>query len=428
MKIAIVGYGLEGESNYRYYSCNPENEITIVDERQPEREIPGGVSTIIGPAALEELTGFDLVVRTAGWSPNKIKTNAKVWSATNEFFASCPAQIIGVTGTKGKGTTASLIASILQAAGKKVWLIGNIGKPSLDILGEISKDDIVVYELSSFQLWDLEYSPHIAVILLIESDHQDVHASFDEYVDAKSNITKYQTNNDLLVYNQENYFSRLIAETSTARLMGYPDVNTTHIRDGSFYFGEQVICSVNELKLVGRYHQENACAAINAVWNITNDPVVIKTGLSNFTGLPHRLQFVREVDGVKYYDDSIATTPSSAIADIRSFTEPKIIILGGSSKGADYRELANELTEHSITALLIGDEAARIETALKKVDFRDYEIIDNPTMEQVVQRAHNLATKGDVVLLSPAAASFGLFKNYADRGDQFINAVNNLDK
>lgn len=426
MKIAIAGYGVEGASNYRYYAADTENEITIVDQRQPIREIPEGVLTIIGQDAFENLDGFDLVVRTAGLDPSKIKTDGKVWSATNEFFAKCPASIIGVTGSKGKGTTASLITKILKAAGKKVWLVGNIGIAALDIIEDISSDDIVVYELSSFQLWDIQASPHIAVVLFIEQEHLDVHVDMQDYVNAKANITRYQSSDDVLVYNKANRYATTIAERSQARTVAYPDTQTTHVREGLFYFSEQLICSVDALQIVGRHNQDNACAAIDAIWSITQDVTVIEKGLRSFTGLPHRLKFVREVDSVRYFDDSIATTPSSAIAALRSFEVPKVIILGGSSKGSDFSELALELTRHDVKVLLIGQEAVKIAAQCQAVGFTNFEIILNPTAETIVARAHALATPGSVVLLSPASASFGLFKNYIDRGEQFVAAVEAL--
>jgi UDP-N-acetylmuramoylalanine--D-glutamate ligase len=152
VKIAIAGYGSEGESNYKYFARDKSNQIVIFDEKQPERLIPDGVDSVIGAGVFEKLDDYDLVIRTAGLSPHKIKTSGKTWSATNEFFEKCPSIIFGVTGSKGKGTTASFIASMLEAAGRKVWLIGNIGKPALDILEEIQPEDVVVYELSSFQL------------------------------------------------------------------------------------------------------------------------------------------------------------------------------------------------------------------------------------------------------------------------------------
>ena len=427
MKIAIAGYGLEGESNYRYWAADSDNNITIVDQCQPERSIPTGVNTIISQDAFEKLADFDLVVRTAGLAPRKIKTNGKIWSATNEFFAKCPAPIIGVTGSKGKGTTASLIASILGEAGKKVWLLGNIGKPALDVLKQIKSKDIVVYELSSFQLWDLEKSPHIAVILFIEQEHLDVHTNMDEYVNAKANITKYQTTNDYLIYNQVNQYAQAIASGSKAQIIGYVDEMTAHVTDGHFYYGEQKICSVNTLQIIGKHNLDNACAAIDAIWEYIQDIEVIEKGLYAFTGLPHRLQFVREVGRVKYFDDSIATTPSSAIAALRAFDGSKVIILGGSSKGSDFAELAKELTKHDVKAILIGAEANNIAKACKDNNFKNFEIIDNhPTMEVIVNRAQCLSELGGVVLLSPASASFGLFKNYIDRGEQFSAAVNKL--
>ena len=193
MNIAIAGYGIEGKANYDYWVKDPANHLTIIDERDEAsiEDLPVDAATITGEAAFEKLQGFDLVIRTAGLAPHKIKTDGKVWSATNEFFAKCPAQIIGVTGSKGKGTTSSFIASILEAAGKKVWLVGNIGTPSLTILDHIQPTDVVVYELSSFQLWDLERSPHVGVVLFIETEHLDVHLNMNDYVQAKIRLLRY---------------------------------------------------------------------------------------------------------------------------------------------------------------------------------------------------------------------------------------------
>lgn len=426
MKIAIAGYGLEGESNYRYYVADPANEIVIVDQRQPDKSIPQGAKSIIAEYALESLEGFDLVVRTAGLAPYKIKTDGKVWSAANEFFEKCPAPIIGVTGSKGKGTVSSLIASILKQAGKKVWIIGNIGVAPLDVLKEVSSTDVVVYELSSFQLWDIEYSPQTAVVLFIEQEHLDVHVDMDDYLNAKSHITLYQTSDDLLVYNQTNPFARSIAAQSKAQAVGYPDVGTAHIKDDSFFYGEQLICSVDALQLRGLHNQDNACAAIDVAWSFTNDASAIEKGLRDFKGLPHRLKLVRELDGVSYFDDSIATTPSSAIAALRSFSQPKVIILGGSSKGSDFVELGQELAKQDVRAILIGAEAENIAHACRVAGFSAYEILEQATAAKFVERARSLATPGSIVLLSPACASFGLFKNYSDRGDQYIAAVEAL--
>jgi UDP-N-acetylmuramoylalanine--D-glutamate ligase len=427
MKIAIAGYGIEGKTNYEYWSKDPDNEITIVDESEtPTFALPESVSTILGPDAFSKLDGFDLVIRTAGLAPRKISTDGKIWSATNEFFARCPAPIIGITGSKGKGTTSSLVTSILEAAGRRVWLVGNIGLASLDVLDQIKPDDIVVYELSSFQLWDIEKSPHVAVVLTIEQDHLDVHTDMEEYVAAKSNIARFQTADDLVVFHSGNQYSRQIGEASAARKIAFPEQGSAHVSEDKFYYAEQELCSVDSLKIAGPHNVDNATAAINAIWEYTQDPTVIEAGLSNFKGLPHRLSFVRNVNGVDYYDDSIATTPGSAIAALRAFDRPKVIILGGSSKGSDFSGLADELTRHDAQAILIGEEAERIAEALRSTGFESFEIIQDATADKFVRRASELAQPGSVVLLSPSAASFGLFKNYADRGEQFCAAVNSL--
>jgi len=432
MKIAIAGYGVEGEENYAYWSASGENDITIVDERDvPSHPVPEGAKTLLGQGVFEQLDGFDLVVRTAGLSPYKIHTDGPVWSATNEFFEKCPAPIIGVTGSKGKGTTASLIASILKAAGKTVWLVGNIGVPALSVLSKVEPDDIVVYELSSFQLWDIQRSPHVAVVLMIEQEHLDVHRDMADYVDAKAHITRFQTPDDLLVYNAGNKYSVHIAEQSAAQKNGFPNNKSAHVQDGNFYYGAVRLCSTGTLQLKGSHNLDNAMAAIDAVWPYVQDATVIEQGLHTFTGLPHRLAYVATVNGVEYYDDSIATTPTSAIASLRAFpNRSKVIILGGSYKGSDFTPLAEEMQHHDVQALLVGDEASSIAAAFDAVGFSNYQYISaddtHTTAEAFTQKASQIAKDGGVVLLSPAAASFGLFKNYADRGEQFIAAVQAL--
>jgi len=427
MKIAIAGYGVEGQENYRYWSRQADNDVTIVDEKGTGAPIPENVQSIIGPDVFAKLDGFDLVIRTAGLPPRSIKTDGTVWSATNEFFEKCPAPIIGVTGSKGKGTTASLIARIFEETGRKVWLVGNIGVSALSVLADIKPEDIVVYELSSFQLWDIQRSPFVSVVLFIEQEHLDVHASMEEYVAAKGNITRFQTANDILIYNQTNKYATEIADSSVARKIGYPDSSAAHVVDGWFMYGPQQLFSVDTLALPGRHNIDNALAAIDAVWPFMQDVEAIETALSDFRGLPHRLSYVATVKGVYYYDDSIATTPSSAIAALQAFADAhKIIILGGSSKGSDFSELAAAIKSHNAHALLIGDEAQRIEQALDAVLYSNYELLVGVELETVVQRAAELAKPGDVVLLSPAAASFGQFKNYVDRGEQFIAAVTAL--
>ncbi len=412
MKIAIAGYGAEGQSSYRYYT-EKGDDVTIVTNRVSEQyPIPEGAKAIVGDDAFEQLQAFDIVLRTPPMRPESIVTNGIVWSQTNEFFAKCPAPIIGVTGTKGKGTTASLIASILRAAGKTVHLVGNIGEPALTALPTIQSSDIVVYELSSFQLWDAKKSPHIAVVLMIEPDHLDVHTDMEDYLAAKANIAKYQVDGDTIVYNRNNRHSAFIAESSqnpSITKIPYP----FDISDVSA-----------SLQLPGAHNIENASAAIAAVREYVTDPAIIKQGLAAFTGLPHRLKFVAEKAGVNYYDDSIATTPGSAIAAMNSFHEPKVLILGGSDKGADYQAVVDTAKATGTTVLAIGQTGQRIYQLCQMAGVAaEYEA---GTMPEVVAHAAQLATQGSVVLLSPASASFDQYKSYSDRGDQFIAAVEGL--
>ena len=428
MKVAIAGYGVEGEQNVAYWQSHPDVSLTIIDEReQLDRPLPEDIPARLGEGAFDHLDEFDMVVRTAGLAPYKLQTTATIWSATNEFFARCPAKIIGVTGSKGKGTTASLIAAILEAAGYRTWLVGNIGIPALSVLSQVQPEDIVIYELSSFQLWDLQQSPHTAVALFIEQEHLDMHRTMDEYVAAKANITAHQTATDTLIYHASNEYVATIANGSIAQKIPFPSASAAHITDDAFYYGDERLCDVGVLSLVGVHNQQNALAAIDAVWEYTHDAAAIAKGLAAFKGLPHRLSYVATVNDVAYYDDSIATTPTSAIAALRAFADrQKVIILGGSHKGADFSELAHELTRHDVQAILIGDEAAEIAAACDAAGFTRYEIMYDATAMRFTERATALAQPGGVVLLSPASASFGLFKNYVDRGEQFIAAVRRL--
>lgn len=407
MKVAIAGFGQEGRVSYDYWNT-PENEVVIVDERE-QLEAPAGAKTLLGPGAFGQLQDFDVVVRAPGVRPDKIVTGGKIWSSTNEFFAKCPAPIIGVTGTKGKGTTSSLIANILKAAGKTVHLVGNIGTPALSELPTVGSEDIVVFELSSFQLWDLKKSPHIAVVLGIEPDHLDVHASMDEYVEAKGNIARFQTENDTIIFNETNDFSKKIASYSNAARIPYP-------------------FAIDELKaslrIPGEHNVENASAAVAAVREYVVDSEVLRAGLSMFNGLPHRLKFVREVNGVKYYDDSIATTAGSALAAIRSFKQPKVLLLGGHEKGSDYSLLMKECAEKEVQVIVYGTNRLMLKQLCDQFGVT-CEVCDGG-MEEVVAAATAKASPGSIVILSPAAASFDMFKNYADRGDQFIAAVERL--
>lgn len=431
MKIAIAGYGLEGEANYRYWA-SADNEITIVDQKLPERAIPDGVMTLIGEDAFAQLDGFDLVIRTAGLAPHKIKTDGKIWSATNEFFSKCPAKIIGVTGTKGKGTTASLIASLFEAAGKKVWLVGNIGVSALDALENIGSEDIVVFELSSFQLWDIEYSPQTAVVLLIEPDHLNVHTDMEDYVLAKGNIRRFQKGNDICVYHPTNHFSHEIAQLSDQGKVvryGIIDDGGVYERDGEFWQNNEMICPTNLLQLIGGHNIENACAALTVARAHGVSIDSIEEGLRNFKGLPHRLEYVRKYNGVDYYNDSFSSAPAATVAAVKSFENPEIIILGGIDKGGDFSILLSVLSSRTNIKeiVLIGEIRHKLAQLIAAASIQTkITIFDGKTMEEIITYTTSVATSGDVIILSPACASFDMFKDFYDRGDQFRNIVNRL--
>lgn len=431
MKVAIYWYGAEGQSNYQYYQAKGDDVTIVTTAASQDYPIPEGAKSIIREDAYNHLDGFDLVVRSAGIRPDSLKTDGKIWSATNEFFAQCKAPIIGVTGTKGKGTTASLITSILETAGKTVHLVGNIGVPPLQRLAQIEPDHIVVFELSSFQLWDIEQSPHIAVVLMIEPDHLNVHADMNEYVEAKAGIARHQTENDFLIYNPTNTYSAHIASESAGKKVRYavPDDGAAYVRDDAFYYDNERICSTDVMQIPGAHNIENACAAITVAFAVLNDAQSVEAGLGSFTGLPHRLKFVREVNGVKYYDDNYSSAPGAAIAAIKSFTEPEVLIIGGFDRGLDFTELADAIAaqKNIKRIILIGETRERIARALDAAGMLGiYELRDDDLLDGIVQRARELAEPGDIVVMSPACASFDMFKNFSERGEKFIKIVEGL--
>lgn len=427
MKVAIAGYGQEGDANYRYWSSLGA-DVEIFDEKEPSWQPPENAKLYVGTDAFFLMNDFDLVVRTAGLNPNKIHTNSKVWSATNEFFEKCPAPIIGVTGTKGKGTTCSLIAEILKTAGKTVHLVGNIGVSALDVLPEVAVDDLVVFELSSFQLWDLKKSPETAVVLMIEPDHQDIHASMAEYVEAKANIAKFQHADDLLIYHPTNAFSAEVASKSSAQKKQYQSPEGACVRGQDIVIDGNVICSKSEVGLIGPHNLDNICAAITASWNYTQDIVAIKQAVIRFKGLPHRLEFVREVDGVKYYNDSFSAAPGAAVAAMQAFEVPEIFICGGYSRGLDFTELAKAFARQKNVkkVVLIGQTRNSIAEALAKNNFDMTAVTEAADLNEAVSMCKSSAAAGDVVVLSPGCPSFDMFKNFYDRGDQFKRIVEEL--
>jgi UDP-N-acetylmuramoylalanine--D-glutamate ligase len=331
-----------------------------------------------------------------------------------------------VTGTKGKGTTATLISQILTASGQRAQLVGNIGRPALELLADIKSADVVIYELSSFQLWDIKQSPQLAVVLMIEPEHLDKHESLDDYVAAKSNIARWQSSDDRVIYHPSNKLSAKVAGVGLGKKLKYLSPQGAHIRDGQLVIEEQVICSVKDFGLLGEHNHENIAAALTASWLFSQDAAAAAKVIKGFKGLPHRLQIAAVKKGVSYVDDSFATTPATTAAAANSFTQPKVMIIGGSDKGSEYGGRAKVLAKSNIRRiLLIGQMAPVIESELKNAGLTNYEIVSGG-MDRIVARSAELAEAGDVVLLSPACASFDMFKDYIDRAEQFKAAVESL--
>lgn len=427
LKVAIAGFGVEGKAILKYLQAQGgAMDITVLD--QTEVSIPEGVNKEIGPLVFDGELAYDIVWRASpAIAPQRLQTSGQVMTMTQEFFARCPAPIIGVTGSKGKGTTSALCAEILKRAGAKVHLVGNIGRPALEALEQIKSDDIVVFELSSFQLWDLKVSPQVAVVLMIEPEHLDVHSDLNDYVQAKSNITRWQAPNDVTIYYPDNPLTAQAAEVGLGRKIKILTREGANIVDDKLVVDGQTICPTKEFGLLGEHNHANIAAALTAAWQFRQDVDAAATAIKAFKGLPHRLELISTKNGVGYIDDSISTTPSSALAAIKAFHQPKVIILGGSDKGSDYSALAQELADSDsvIKALLIGATTGKIRVELDKCGFKSYESLAGG-MEVVVKRAAELAPKGSVVLLSPACASFDMFKDYLDRSAQFKAAVDKL--
>ncbi|KKU09674.1 MAG: UDP-N-acetylmuramoyl-L-alanyl-D-glutamate synthetase, partial [Candidatus Woesebacteria bacterium GW2011_GWB1_45_5] len=401
---AILGYGIEGQDAEKFLKQN-EAEVTVLDKKFDENY-------------LSNLNRFDIVVRSPGvyrFLPEIIdaeKNGAKITSGVKIFFENCPAKIIGVTGTKGKGTTSTLIYEILKKAGKEVYLAGNIGKPYLELLSLLTKDSWVILEMSSFQLIDLTVSPYIAVVLNITVDHMDWHRDIEEYTDAKKNIVKHQSPSDYAVINEEYKTSRSFA---------------SDIRGKVIFFSKKTLEEKykKDILLRGKHNLENIAAAVAVAKILEVGEDKILQVLRNFKGLEHRLELAGSVDGVTFYNDSFATGPQPTIAAIKSFTEPETVILGGSDKGLDYKELGEEIVKKKNVknVILIGQIRNKIKENLKNVNVVD---MGSPKMPEIVKKALEITPEGGVIILSPAAASFDMFENYKDRGNQFKKVVQSL--
>ncbi len=403
-KIAILGLGINNRHLADYFTAK-NIPYDVLDKWTEPDDLMG------------QLDKYNIVFRTPGIPyqsqliQDALSKGVNVYSQTKLFFDLCPCPIIGVTGTKGKGTTSSLIYSILKQAGKNTWLAGNIGKDPFEFLDQIKPSDFVVLELSSFQLQDLHRSPHVAVVLNITTDHVNpllkmaTHYTHQEYVEAKSTIVKHQKPDDFAVL--------------------HPDLPEWFKNLGEGKKSEIKPNAVSHMKtkLLGRHNFENISAAVETARILKIDESVIEQAVAEFEPLPHRLQYILGTDGITYVNDSFSTNEDSTVAAIKALPQPLVLILGGSDKGHDYKLLAKEI----VTALnvkgvvVIGEVADRIRKALGNYSGP---ILDGGnTMPEIVNAARSLAKSGDAILLSPAAASFGLFNDYKERGYLFMKEV-----
>lgn len=407
MKIALLGYGKEGQAAEKYFKTHFDATTDIL-ENFTRKEIEG-----------KDYSSYDLVLRSPSVPPLHLPNES---SLTRYFFDHCPCPIIGVTATKGKGTTCSLIKSILDALGEDAYLVGNIGTPSIEVLDELKPTSVVVYEMSSFQLWDLTVSPHVAVVGTIEPDHLNVHNGFDDYINAKANICRYQTPDDYCIYYKNNQDSVKIAKNGFGQKFAYP-----------YEVPEDILDAV---ALPGKHNKDNAIAAIAAVAsykNLTPEDFIakysteIKTGLSNFKGLPHRLEFVREINKIKFYDDNFSTNPASTRVAVNAFPDENVIIIAGGrdkTDNEDLPEIYEVLKANNIKHIvLMGESGHELFNR-----FSDPRFALAESLEEAVKSAVTFAEKYDhaVVLMSPSAASFDMFENVYDRGDQYKHLINNL--
>lgn len=428
-KIALLGLGIDNKYLLSLLDKNNiKAEITICDQRdKDELSIPNlkniAIKYQLGIKFNINLYKFDILFRSPGWplfcpGIDEAKKHQKtiITNPLNLFFELCPTKnIIGITGTKGKGTTSSLIYSILKEADKDVFLGGNIGIAPLSFLEKIEKNSYVILELSSFQLEDILYSPHISIITNFYNEHlapadphnPNFHYSLNDYWKAKFNIAKHQNNNDYLIVNKQ-LTLRVNNEKPISRIK-YFDIS--HIPS----------------RLIGAFNKENIAAAVQVAKILNIPSKIYRMAIKNFSNLEHRLKFVDKINGIEYYDNSFATTPESTILDLESFNKPIILIAGGADKGSNFEIFAQKIKANvKYLILLPGGATPRIKKAVFSTGFKKQDVKEVKTMLEAVQIAKDKAEKNNIVLLSTACASFGIFKNYKERGSLFKKYVKEI--
>jgi UDP-N-acetylmuramoylalanine--D-glutamate ligase len=469
-KAVVLGLGLSNMPVVEYLLARGA-DVTAADRKtaaelgpRHERLLALGVRLVLGPDYLQSLSGQELAFLTPGMRrdlPELVAARdagVRFGSEMSLFFAACRAPIIGITGSAGKTTTTTLVGLMLSASRGGVWVGGNIGRPLLPEVGRIGPDDLAVVEMSSFQLQDMVVSPRGAAVLNVTPNHLDVHPSMEHYVDAKRNIHRYQGPGDWAVFNQDNDISRSMARERRERAWATEGSVVTYSRHeplgvGAFVEGgwlrlrpgaegaasclpDGEICRPEEIRLLGEHNIDNvlAAAAVAGLGGATLG--AIRAVATSFAGVEHRLEPVRTLAGVRYYNDSIATAPERTIAALRTLPGPIVLILGGSDKRIGFDGLAEEaLTCGRVKAVvLMGQTAERIETAIRRAAERlgaEGKPASQPALVRVggsfasaVEAACEAAAPGDVVLLSPACASFDMFPNFEERGRAFKELVN----
>ena len=435
-RIVVLGLGVSNRPLVRLlltYGCT----VTGCDKTPREKldaevlELEAqGCRLQVGENYLDDLSA-DLVFRTPGMHPNvpaleALRTSgAQITSEMQVFFQLCPCTILAVTGSDGKTTTTTLISEMLKAEGKQVWLGGNIGTPLLSLVKQMKPEDYAVVELSSFQLMDMTRSPHRALITNLAPNHLDVHKDMQEYVDAKKNIFRFQQEDGILVVNGDNEITNAFVGNGVTRKFSRKGGADVTLQDGYICRESQRILDAKDILIPGIHNVENYMAAIAMVDGLVGDETILRVA-KTFGGVEHRIELVRVKDGVRFYNDSIASSPSRTIAGLRSFGEKVILIAGGYDKHIPYDVLGPEICTHVKKLFLCGATAPKIRAAVESCPMERPAITDCGKFESAVLAAAGAAEAGDVVLMSPASASFDEFKNFMVRGDFFKKLIMEL--
>lgn len=443
--VAVIGIGVSNTpllellltEGIRVTACDKRSREQMGEQAEHLEQL--GCELHLGADYLKDLDA-DVIFRTPGLRPDVpeiaacVDRGAVLTSEMEVFFEVCPCTIIAVTGSDGKTTTTTIIAELLKAAGKRVWVGGNIGHPLLCEADGMLATDYAVLELSSFQLMTMKHSPHIAVVTNLAPNHLDVHRDMAEYVAAKENIFRHQSGEDVAVFNADNDITAEQSHRAPGRARLFS--RQGEVADGVFLRGEDIVCrsgghervvmTTGDIKIPGVHNVENYMAAIAAVDGLVPDEV-IRDFAREFGGVEHRIELVRTYRGVRYYNDSIASSPSRTIAGLRSFHEKVILIAGGYDKHIPFDVLGPEIVEHVKLLVLCGATADKIRAAVENAPGYQPgkpEILDVTPFTVAVEAARDRAQPGDVVTLSPACAAFDQFKNFAERGKFFKSIVN----